>query len=157
MDSSHESGTINLSPEDLLPNTERNHGDQRRPGDIQKLSNCDNERESKKDRGRRWSMHGQKGQPEIAITVRLAGNRRAECRPDQFSNGGDKKIVMEGGNPEQYWMVGTLMTKKEHESLVRFFNHNSDIFAWTPHEMPGVDPEVISHRLGVDPKVKPVM
>ena len=49
------------------------------------------------------------------------------------------------------------MSKEEKESLARFLNHNSDIFAWTPHEMPRVDPEVISHSLGVDPKVKPVM
>ena len=36
-------------------------------------------------------MHRQKGQPKIAITARSAGRRRAECRPDQFNNGGAKK------------------------------------------------------------------
>ena len=54
-------------------------------------------------------------------------------------------------------MIGTLMSKEKQESLVRFLNHNSDIFAWTPYEMVGVDPEVISHKLGVYPKAKPVI
>ena len=91
MNSSHESDTIDLLPKDPLPDVKRNHGEQRGPSDIQKLSNCGNKRESKKDGGRRWSMHRQKGQPKIAITVRSVGNRRAECRPDHFNNGGAKK------------------------------------------------------------------
>ena len=32
-----------------------------------------------------------------------------------------------------------------------------DVFAWTPEEMPGVDPNIICHRLNVDPKHKPVV
>ncbi|XXG43866.1 hypothetical protein AAC387_Pa01g3808 [Persea americana] len=64
---------------------------------------------------------------------------------------------MEGGDSERYWMIMTLMSNEEQKSLVRFLNHNSDVFAWTPLEMAGVDPKAISHKLGINPKAKPVM
>ncbi|KAL0416410.1 UNVERIFIED_CONTAM: Pro-Pol polyprotein [Sesamum latifolium] len=31
-----------------------------------------------------------------------------------------------------------------------------DVFAWTPQDLEGIDPEVISHHLNIDPRVKPV-
>ena len=30
---------------------------------------------------------------------------------------------------------------------------NLDMFAWSPYEVPGVDPAFITHRLNVDPLV----
>ena len=30
-----------------------------------------------------------------------------------------------------------------------------DVFAWSPYEMPGVDPEFIVHKLNVDPSFPP--
>ena len=64
-----------------------------------------------------------------------------------------KRIAVNGGDPERYWMVGTSMIEEEQKSLVQFLNQSSDVFALTPHEMPGVDPEVINHKLGAHPKV----
>ena len=32
---------------------------------------------------------------------------------------------------------------------------NMDVFAWSPYEVPGVDPEFIVHRLNVDPPFSP--
>lgn len=34
---------------------------------------------------------------------------------------------------------------------------NKEVFAWTPYEMPGISPEVICHKLNMDPKHKPVI
>ena len=31
------------------------------------------------------------------------------------------------------------------------------MFAWTPYEMPGIDPEVTCHKLNVDRSAKPVI
>ncbi|KAK3037284.1 hypothetical protein RJ639_029696 [Escallonia herrerae] len=44
-------------------------------------------------------------------------------------------------------------TKLELVNLLRTY---VDIFAWTAADMPGIDPEVISHRLNVDPSKKPI-
>lgn len=60
-------------------------------------------------------------------------------------------------DPDRYWMIGSSMSEDEQSSLVRPFDQNLDIFAWAPHEMAGVDPDVISHKLGLDPKARPVM
>jgi hypothetical protein len=40
--------------------------------------------------------------------------------------------------------------------LVAFLRHNSDVFAWSHEDMPGIDPSVIVHKLNVDPNYRPV-
>ena len=49
------------------------------------------------------------------------------------------------------------MSKEEQSSLVQLLNQSSDVFAWTPREMLGVDPKVISQKLGMDSKETSVM
>ena len=34
---------------------------------------------------------------------------------------------------------------------------NKEVITWTPYEMPGINPEVMCHKLNVDPKHKPVI
>ncbi|KAL0461959.1 UNVERIFIED_CONTAM: hypothetical protein Slati_0083500 [Sesamum latifolium] len=33
---------------------------------------------------------------------------------------------------------------------------NADIFAWTPQDLEGIDPQVITHHLNIDPNYKPI-
>ena len=40
--------------------------------------------------------------------------------------------------------------------MVDFLKQNIDVFAWDALEMKGVDPEVITHKLHVDPTHKPI-
>lgn len=71
-----------------------------------------------------------------------------------------KKITVQGGgvpSPEQDWMIGVSMTEEEQNSLAQLLNQIVDVFVWTPHEMPRVDAEVISHKLGLDLRAKPVI
>ncbi|XP_072052168.1 uncharacterized protein [Arachis hypogaea] len=42
------------------------------------------------------------------------------------------------------------------EPLVDMIRANGDLFAWTPADMPGIDPQIMSHHLGVMTKAKPV-
>ncbi|XP_072087352.1 uncharacterized protein [Arachis hypogaea] len=45
----------------------------------------------------------------------------------------------------------------EEKALFRAFLHqNADLFAWTPADIPGIDPCIISHKLALDPSVQPV-
>ena len=39
--------------------------------------------------------------------------------------------------------------------MLLFLIQNMDVFAWSPYEMPGVDPEFIVHKLNVDPLFPP--
>ena len=40
--------------------------------------------------------------------------------------------------------------------MVEFLRANADVFAWSAADVPGIDPEVISHALNVDPTHRPV-
>ncbi|KAL2248676.1 UNVERIFIED_CONTAM: Retrovirus-related Pol polyprotein from transposon [Sesamum indicum] len=40
--------------------------------------------------------------------------------------------------------------------MIEFLRKNADMFAWSPSDFTGIDPEVIVHRLNVDPMARPV-
>ncbi|KAL0366906.1 UNVERIFIED_CONTAM: Transposon Ty3-G Gag-Pol polyprotein [Sesamum radiatum] len=42
------------------------------------------------------------------------------------------------------------------EELVQFLKANLDVFAWTVRDLEGVDPEVMTHKLNVNPTFQPV-
>ncbi|RDX87835.1 hypothetical protein CR513_30632, partial [Mucuna pruriens] len=47
--------------------------------------------------------------------------------------------------------------KEEDEShLVTFLRENRDVFAWSPADMPGVDPNFLCHHLSISPGYRPV-
>lgn len=37
-----------------------------------------------------------------------------------------------------------------------FLQSNSDVFTWSPADIPGVDPKIITHRLNIQPGIKPI-
>jgi hypothetical protein len=50
----------------------------------------------------------------------------------------------------------TNLPPKVKESLVQFLKSNKDVFAWTHEDMPGIDTSVISHKLNVNPSLRPI-
>jgi hypothetical protein len=42
------------------------------------------------------------------------------------------------------------------KSLVQFLKNNKDVFAWSHEDMPGISPSIISHKLNVNPSLRPV-
>ena len=42
------------------------------------------------------------------------------------------------------------MKDEDRIEMLLFLIQNVDVFAWSPYEVPGVDPEFIVHRLNVD-------
>ena len=47
------------------------------------------------------------------------------------------------------------MKDKDRVGVLLFLIQNVDVFAWSPYEVPKVDPEFIVHRLNVDPSFPP--
>ena len=43
------------------------------------------------------------------------------------------------------------MKEGDKIKMLLFLIQNVDVFAWSPYEVPGVDPEFIVHKLNVDP------
>ena len=68
------------------------------------------------------------------------------------------QVPAEENNPtkERFYLVGSTLTEKEREEMVTFLRKNMDVFAWQPSDMPGIDAEVICHKLHIDKGFKPV-
>ena len=56
---------------------------------------------------------------------------------------------------DRYFQIGTSMKDKDMVGVLLFLIQNVDVFAWSPYEVPKVDPEFIVHRLNVDPSFPP--
>ena len=63
-------------------------------------------------------------------------------------------IPLDENNPEKYTRVGASMERKMKQDLIQFLKKSIDVFAWSHEDMPGIDPNVISHRLNVCPSTK---
>jgi len=48
------------------------------------------------------------------------------------------------------------LRQEEREKVTAVISRHLDAFAWTAADMPGIDPDFLSHRLTMDPKVHPV-
>ena len=47
------------------------------------------------------------------------------------------------------------MKDEDKVEILLFLVQNADVFAWSPYEVPGVDPQFIVHRFNVDPMFPP--
>src|SRR3954467_12381994 len=66
-----------------------------------------------------------------------------------------EKVLLEG-SPKKYLQIGSCLQEPLKTKLVNFLRANLDVFAWTPSDMPRIDPEVIAHELNIQPQFKPV-
>ena len=60
------------------------------------------------------------------------------------------------GEPDKVTYVGALLPEFLKTKLTSFLQENSNVFAWTAGDMPGIDPQLITHKLNVDPERKTV-
>ena len=56
---------------------------------------------------------------------------------------------------DKYFQIGTSMKDEDRVQVLLFLTQNIDVFAWSPYEVPGVDPRFIVHKLNVDPSYPP--
>ena len=67
-----------------------------------------------------------------------------------------ESVRMKEFDEEKLVFIGSQLAPHAKEEIVKCLRDNADIFAWSPADMPGIDPEVISHRLNVDPSRIPI-
>ena len=67
-----------------------------------------------------------------------------------------EEVILDESRPGRTTRMGTLASPTVRQDLVNFLRMNQDIFAWSPEDMPGIDPSVIVHRLNVNPDSSPV-
>lgn len=82
--------------------------------------------------------------------------------PQQLEDGGQPTIdelvqinLRTEDDPRPTFVSATL-TEEEQEDYRRFLMEYKDCFAWSYKEMPGLDPSVTTHKLAIDPQVRPM-
>lgn len=65
-----------------------------------------------------------------------------------------KKVELMNGDGDSE--IGSKMTKEMETLIVAFLQSNSDVFSWDSSDFRGISPEVIVHRLNVDPAARPI-
>ena len=56
---------------------------------------------------------------------------------------------------DRSFQIRASMTDEDRVEMLLFLVQNVNVFAWSPYEVLGVDPEFIVHRLNVDPLSPP--
>ncbi|CAL2271134.1 unnamed protein product [Prunus armeniaca] len=65
-------------------------------------------------------------------------------------------ILLDLDQPNKKARIGSRLSPDEKVELTTFLQNNKDMFAWSPPDMPSIDPKIISHRLHVNPACTPV-
>lgn len=68
----------------------------------------------------------------------------------------DLKQIQTGKTPDQVTSIGANLSQEEEGTIIELLRNNIDLFAWTPADMPGIDPSFIYHKLSLRPAAKPI-
>ncbi|GAV73922.1 hypothetical protein CFOL_v3_17405 [Cephalotus follicularis] len=93
-----------------------------------------------------------KGKVLPIANVELRGDMEPE-RPQPVED--VLQVPMEEGNNEKVFQVGSQLGEAEKAELITFLRDNKDVFAWSAEEVPGISPDVMVHKLSVDPARPP--
>ncbi|GAV71738.1 hypothetical protein CFOL_v3_15228 [Cephalotus follicularis] len=65
------------------------------------------------------------------------------------------QVPLEEGNSKKVFQVGSQLGEVENGELITFLQNNRDVFAWSAEEVPEISPDVMVHKLSVDPVSPP--
>ena len=57
-------------------------------------------------------------------------------------------------DPSKVLKIGSSLSASEKTKITKFLKENQDTFTWKHEDMPGINGEVIQHRLNVNPECK---
>ncbi|KAJ8506676.1 hypothetical protein OPV22_007562 [Ensete ventricosum] len=66
------------------------------------------------------------------------------------------ELSLDPNRPDKLVKVGSELTKNQQVQLIDFLRKNDDVFAWSPNDMSGVDPEIAQHYLNISLDARPV-
>ena len=58
--------------------------------------------------------------------------------------------------PQKFTFIRRELLEAMKAELINLLQRNSDLFAWAPKDMPGINSRIICHKLAIDSKVRPV-
>ncbi|CAL9000860.1 unnamed protein product, partial [Prunus brigantina] len=65
-------------------------------------------------------------------------------------------VVLNEEHPDRCVKIGTALDPNLRELFIDFLRQHAEVFAWSYEDMPGISPDVISHKLSISPTCKPV-
>jgi hypothetical protein len=71
----------------------------------------------------------------------------AEFKKAIEAEGDFKRVALDPRVPDKAVCIGIEMSPQEQVELLKFFDKNSDVFAWSTSDLVGVSREVIEHKL----------
>ncbi|KAM1165665.1 hypothetical protein ACFX2G_025488 [Malus domestica] len=110
------------------------------------------------------SIHDQviKTSPDEANLDLHGGNSQPnDPRNDSFTQQAQpakelEKVSISKDYLDRIVKIGTTLSPPIWLALIFFLQENTEVFAWSYEDMPGISPDIICHRLSIDPKTKPV-
>ena len=75
---------------------------------------------------------------------------------DQLQPEGETKDISIRSQPGQVTKIGGALSREEEKLLGAMILENKDLFAWSSADMPGVHPDVMSHKLAIFREARPV-
>jgi len=88
--------------------------------------------------------------PEL---LRLVEQEARELKPHQE----DVEVIDLGDeNEKKEVKIGTGMMKEIQGQLCALLREFRDIFAWSYRDMPGLDPDIVQHKLPLKPECPPI-
>ena len=82
-----------------------------------------------------------------------------KCMNDGVKNVQEELVEFnlgDGEEDEKMVKISKNLSEKERGRLVALLKEYRDVFAWCYQEMPGLNQNLVVHKLKVDPNVKPV-
>ena len=82
-----------------------------------------------------------------------------ECMHDVVKNVQEELVKVDlndGEESEKPVKISKSLSEEERGKLVALLREYKDIFAWSYQEMSGLSPNLVTHKLKVDPNAKPV-
>lgn len=90
-------------------------------------------------------------------------DREVELDPREGTNkqqamlGGDlEEVQIDDNHPDRIVKIGAQLPPQIRDDLTNFLLENAQVFAWSYEDMLGIDPEIISHHLSINPVFKPI-
>jgi len=88
-----------------------------------------------------------KQEPEWIVEAKVANERRLE------PVGEVQEREIEGNK----FKPDTSLCKELQDKIVEVISRNMNVFMWSSADMPGIDPDILCHRLTMDERIRPVV
>ncbi|XP_068323335.1 uncharacterized protein [Pyrus communis] len=95
------------------------------------------------------------------LNIHNGNNQLDDPRDDSFTQQSQpaeelEKVSISKDYPDRIVKIGTTLSPPTRLTLISFLQKNTEVFAWSYEDMPGISPDIICHRLSINPKTKPV-